>query len=156
MMMQNSTTTTSPTQYNNNNVQSIPRPLARANATYRNIPATNRWSMPVVPTYHRQPSTYNNNNHRRSMAIINDNNHSSSSKSLVIRRRHRKSAKNSPFLNHTVDNFYNVLRKTEVDKTVESAKSWANEYEQYRRSVIHSDYTTNTDDWNNNNVMICN
>jgi len=154
-MMQNSTTT-SPTQYNNNGFQSIPRPLARANATYRNIPATNRWSMPVVPTYHRQSSTYNNNNHRRSMAIINDNNHSSSSKSLVIRRRHRKSAKTSPFLNHTVDNFYNVLRKTEMDKTVESAKSWANEYEQYRRSVIHSDYTTNTDDWNNNNVMICN
>ncbi|CAG8800831.1 2297_t:CDS:1 [Gigaspora margarita] len=57
---------------------------------------------------------------------------------VVRRQRQRKSRRNS-VLNQTLDNFYNILRRTKADQTVKSANNWAKEYETYRKSVIYDD-----------------
>ncbi|CAG8612219.1 12663_t:CDS:1 [Acaulospora morrowiae] len=61
---------------------------------------------------------------------------------VVMRQRQRKSRRRN-VLNQTLDNFYNILRRTQADQTVKSAKSWANEYEAYRKSVIFEEVYVN-------------
>ncbi|CAG8563326.1 14709_t:CDS:2 [Acaulospora colombiana] len=61
----------------------------------------------------------------------------SSSKSFkVIRHQRQRKSRKRNVLNPTLDNFYNILRRTHADQSVKSARSWANEYEKYRKSVI--------------------
>ncbi len=65
----------------------------------------------------------------------------SSLSSLRIRRQQRNKTKsivtshgkNNESLNQTLENFYNVLKKTQLDQSIESAKNWVNEYEMYRK-----------------------
>lgn len=64
---------------------------------------------------------------------------------VVRRQRTKKPSSNIPrrgsrnVLNQTLDNFYNTLRSTKTDQTVKSAKTWVNEYENYRKSVIYEE-----------------
>ncbi|CAG8503130.1 908_t:CDS:1 [Acaulospora morrowiae] len=62
----------------------------------------------------------------------------------VIRRQRTRKSNSSRrdtrnVLNQTLDNFYNILRRTKTDQTVKSAKTWVNEYENYRKSVIYEE-----------------
>ncbi|CAG8603099.1 6637_t:CDS:1 [Funneliformis caledonium] len=58
----------------------------------------------------------------------------------VIRRRQQRKNSRNNVLNPTLDNFYNILRRTEADLNVKSsAKNWLNEYESYRRQVINAE-----------------
>ena len=58
----------------------------------------------------------------------------------VIRRRQQRKNSRNNVLNPTLDNFYNILRRTEADLNVKSsAKDWLNEYESYRRQVINAE-----------------
>ncbi|CAG8667936.1 9993_t:CDS:1, partial [Racocetra persica] len=57
----------------------------------------------------------------------------------VVRRQRQRKARRHSVLNQTLDNFYNILRRTQADQTVKSANNWAKEYETYRRSVIYDD-----------------
>ncbi|CAG8809164.1 20303_t:CDS:1 [Gigaspora margarita] len=56
--------------------------------------------------------------------------------SRVIRRQRQIRSHRHNLLNQTLDNFYNILRRTKADQTVKSATSWVNEYETFRKSVI--------------------
>ncbi|CAI2173692.1 13390_t:CDS:10 [Funneliformis geosporum] len=58
----------------------------------------------------------------------------------VIRRRQQRKNSRNNVLNPTLDNFYNILRRTEADLNVKSStKNWLNEYESYRRQVINAE-----------------
>ncbi|CAG8503940.1 6189_t:CDS:1 [Cetraspora pellucida] len=63
--------------------------------------------------------------------------------SRVIRRQRQIRSHRHNLLNQTLDNFYNILRRTKSDQTVKSATSWVNEYETFRKSVIHEEINNN-------------
>ncbi|CAG8491256.1 5829_t:CDS:1, partial [Scutellospora calospora] len=59
--------------------------------------------------------------------------HSKSLQFIKICRKHHKLSNRRNLLNQVMENFYDVLRKIDMDQYNESAKFWMLEYEQYRK-----------------------
>ncbi|CAG8561928.1 1649_t:CDS:1, partial [Dentiscutata heterogama] len=77
--------------------------------------------------------------------------------SRAIRRQKQIRSHRHNLLNQTLDNFYNILRRTKADQTVKSATSWVNEYETFRKSVILEEISSiNFGTMNFNDTLVVN